>query len=176
MQTPIIDYTCRARPVSLGQNQKFQPLLFAAQCMGRGPRQATEQLALAFQPMMTLFILYYLDTRVHAGEPMPHWMILFGAVYHEEGLMIQAYHPSFNIALSPLEDSSCVSGWGAHSLELWYEQYLHCAMTTEQWRRGPTLEILRTIQGHCNVVLEHLQQWDGYDRACERIFFGSTQE
>jgi hypothetical protein len=176
MQTPIIDYTCRARYVSFGQNQKFRPLLFAAQRRGGRPRQAFEQLALAFQPMMTLFILYYLDTRTHPGEPMPYWMVLFGAAYNENGLLLRAYHPSFNIAMSPLEDSKGVSGWGAHSLELCYEQYLHSAMSTEQWARGPSLEILRTIQGHCSVVLQHLQQWDGYDRACERIFLASSQE
>jgi hypothetical protein len=156
MQAPIIDYTCRARHVSFGQNQKFQPLLFAAQSSREGTRQAVEQLALAFQPMMTLFILYYLDTRTHPGEAMPHWMVLFGVVYREDGLFVQAYHPSFNITLPPSEDSNCVSGWGAHSLQLWRQQYLYSVMITEQWRRGPALEILRTIQGHCNVVLEHL--------------------
>jgi hypothetical protein len=176
MQIPVIDYTCRARHVSFGHNQIFQPLLFAAQHIGRDPCRAIEQLALAFQPMMTLFILYYLDTRAHAEEPMPYWMVLFGAVYHENGLLVQAYYPSFNVATSPLDDSSCVSGWGAHTLGLWCKNYLYSTMSTEQWGRGPSLEILRTIQGHCNVVLEHLQQWDGYDRACERIFLTSTQE
>jgi hypothetical protein len=162
--------------VSFGHNQNFQPLLFAAQRMGRRPYQAIEQLALAFQPMMTLFVLYYLDTRTNPGESMPHWMVLFGAVYSENGLFLQAYHPSFNATLSPLEGSNRVSGWGAHTLRLCNEQYLCCAMNKEQWRRGPALEILRTVQGHCNVVLEHLQQWDGYDRACERIFLASTKE
>jgi hypothetical protein len=171
MQAPIIDYTCRAKHVSFGQNQKFQPLLFAAQRMERGPSQAIFQLALAFQPMMTLFILYYLDTRTHPGEPMPHWMVLFGAVYHEGGLLVRAYHPSFNIATSPSGRSNCVSGWGAHTLAL---SKHYTTMSKQPWERGPTLEILRTIQGHCNIVLEHLQQWDGYDRACERVFLAST--
>jgi hypothetical protein len=174
MQLPIIDYTCRERHVSFGQNQKFQPLLFAAQRSGIRPRQAVEQLALAFQPMMTLFILYYLDTRANPEEPMPHWMVLFGAVYNENGLLLQAYHPSFNMTMAPSEGSNRGSGWGAHTLELSHEQYLHYAMRKEQWGRGPSLEILRTIQGHCNVVLEHLQQWDGYDHACERVFLAST--
>jgi len=91
-------------------------------------------------------------------------------VYREDGLLVQAYHPSFNITQSSLEDSHSVSGWGANSLQLWRQQYLYSAMNKEQWERGPSVEILRTIQGHCNVVLEHLQQWDGYDRACERIY------
>jgi hypothetical protein len=158
----VIDYTCRARKDAMVWQDDFSPLLFAAQHGGDDTRHAAKQLAMAFQPMMTLFILYHLDCRRSKDEPLPSWMILYSAVYDEDGLTIHAHTPHFSLP-HIMPDW----GWGAASLSIRHD-YLSI-IHKEPSARGGFFATLNRIQGHCTYVLEKLQAWGGYERAVSRI-------
>lgn len=167
-----MDYTCQATHVSLGKS-RIHPLLFAAVHYEEYYHEvACKKLALAFQSMMTLFILYYLDTRTIQDEPMPEWMVLFGVVYDEHGLDIRACYPSFWV-LSPQsfhqssDPGERHEGWGATELGVCDEHFKFLAKPA--WERDSLFALLYRIQRHCHYVLEHLQCWDGYDRACSLL-------
>jgi hypothetical protein len=116
--------------------------------------------------MMVIFILYYLDTRVSTDDPMPPWMILFGIHYNENGVVVRSHSPCF---LPSLPSGFGVTGgnWRAtssvvnagHDWDL-YKLPLH---------RGPLLNTLNRIQGHCAYVLDRLRAWEGYERACQLL-------
>ena len=119
-----------------------------------------------FQPMISLFILYYLDTRTTSDDPMPLWMVPFGMTYTRSGMMIWGHCPWFR---SAADNDKRGSGWSAHH---WQAAHMHDStlrMSTAE--RGPLLGTLNHIQGHCKYVLEQLRAWEGYDRAyaCELL-------
>lgn len=113
---------------------------------------------------MTLFILYYLDTRSTLDEPMPPWLVLFGAIYDGDGLYHQACYPSFE---PRPKSSSTAWGWGVKAVIL--DRDGQGALSNHTQTRGIILAELYRIQGHCIYVLERLKTWDGYDRACRLL-------
>jgi hypothetical protein len=159
---PVIDYTCQAQPISSVWGKSIRPLLFAAQRRDTPAHSPIELLSLAFQPMMTLFTLYYLDTRTSQDEPMPQWMVLFGALYDEEGIEIVAFYPTFCLPNFKLPEDIDNWGWGASSYGVSHD-YIGI-MSTPPWERGSPLAMLYRIQGHCIHVLERLTCWDGHQR------------
>jgi hypothetical protein len=126
---------------------------------------------MAFQPMMMLFILYYLETRKNCEEPMPHWMVLFGVAYDHNGFGLQAFLPSFKPQNCKTLHGNSDWGWGATSAGLSYDHII--VMTKYPWDRGSCLELLYRIQGHCAHVLECLRAWDGYEPACKLLFIAN---
>jgi hypothetical protein len=163
---PVVDFTCRVKPDTMGWPDELSPLLFAAHYAGSDREHAIVQLAKAFQPMMTLFILYYLDCRASRKEVMPSWMILFGIVYGESGLSIRAHYPCFNP--SPISSKSTRSrGWGSasHSMGNDYVGLIY----DDPSRRSSLLATLNRIQGHCLYVMQRLQAWNGYKAAVSRL-------
>jgi hypothetical protein len=129
--------------------------------------EAVHRLAVAFQPMMTLFILYYLDTRKHQDELLPAWMFLFGAVYDWTGWSLWAFYPSFRPPITL--DNGDDWGWGT---DVWSMRY-HGSLDGEARFRGPSVQTLYRIQGHCAHVLECLLCWVGYERMCGRVSVGN---
>jgi hypothetical protein len=144
----------------------FSPLLFAAQHRGENTGYAAKQLAMAFQPMMMLFVLYHLDCRRSVDEPLPSWMVLYGAVYDEHGLTIHAHTPHFS---RPRKSADIVSDWGWGSASVSIRHDYPSIVHKEPNGRGSFFATLNRIQGHCTHVLEKLQAWDGYERAVSRI-------
>jgi hypothetical protein len=169
--SPVVDYVCRATSHSIGWHEKMRPVLFAAQFdphedyYRQDKQSAAWRLASVFQPMMTMFILYFLDTRICTDDAMPPWMVLFGIYYNESGMIIRAHSPCFQ----PSVDSrpGIHSGWRATSLVV--EADYRWAMLEMPHRRGPLLSTLNRIQGHCVHVLERLKAWGGYERACQLL-------
>jgi hypothetical protein len=163
---PVIDYTCRVRKELVSWMDDFSPLLFAAQYRGNDTRLAVKQLAMAFQPMMTLLVFYHLDRRTSIDEPLPSWMILYGAIYDANGLTIYAHAPYFAPPLSE-GDSSQTWGWSASSSMILhhYDGIVH----EEPNQRGSFFATLNRIQGHCAFVLEKLKAWDGYERVVSGV-------
>jgi hypothetical protein len=168
---PVVDYICRATTRSIGWHEEMCPLLFAAQfdinqdfnrC---GKHSAAQALAAVFQPMMVIFILYYLDTRISTDDPMPPWMVLFGIYYNENGIVIRGHYPSFQ---PPMESHPDIcSGWIATSSIV--ETVHRWALLGSPHRRGPLISTLNRIQGHCLHVLERLKAWEGYEPACRLL-------
>ncbi|KIM22270.1 hypothetical protein M408DRAFT_28820 [Serendipita vermifera MAFF 305830] len=163
---PSTDYVCRAIPEAMGWQEEMCPVLFVVQSCpcrlrdcGYDTRAVTAKLAAVFQPMISLFILYYLDTRVTPDAPIPPWMILFGATYSQSEVKIYAHYPWL------LEKS------GEDREEEWCalsEKVASYAFRVWQGRvteRGVLLGALNRIQGHCKYVMHQLKAWDGYDRA-----------
>jgi hypothetical protein len=163
---PVLDFTCRVRPDIMGWSEELCPLLFAAQYAGSGREQAVTRLAKAFQPMMTLLILYYLDCRLSRKEEMPSWMILFGVIYDESGLSIRAHYPCFN---SPriASKSTRSHGWGSTSRSM--GNNFIWLVHEEPHTRGSLFATLNQIQGHCLYVMEKLQTWNGFEAAVSRL-------
>ena len=121
-------------------------------------------LTAVFQPMMSLFILYYLDTRVSPEAPIPSWMVLFGITYTWSGMEIWGHSPWF---LSDVNSGGNESIWSARR---WKASHLHnTAFRGRFMERCAFLGSLNRIQGHCKYVLEQLRVWEGYDRACELL-------
>ncbi|KIM27706.1 hypothetical protein M408DRAFT_24354 [Serendipita vermifera MAFF 305830] len=170
-QPPIIDYICRATPEAMGWQEDMCPVLFVAQsCPSRvrnwpfDSRPDTSKIAAAFQPMISLFILYYLDTRITVDDPIPRWMILFGATYSESEVQIWAHYPWLLVKSGEegREEEWCALSRKSQSYDF------------EVWRGHPTergvlLGGLNRIQGHCKYVMHQLKAWEGYDRACKLL-------
>lgn len=164
---PPLDYSCRVRPEEIGWPSDLCPLLFAAQYQSNGREQAEAALALAFHPMMILFTLYYLDTRTSAEEALPSWMVLFGLIYDEKGIRLQAHYPSVNREATT---SQPVYGWGATALSDGepFEFYtLHSG--NSPFRKPYLMAMLNRLQGHCRHVFEKLKSWDGFRQACAQF-------
>lgn len=161
---PVIDYACQA---TLGNIplRKHSLMLFGVQYKRFDTKRAVETLAKAFQPMMTLFILYYLDTRTSLEEEMPWWMVLFGVLFDKEGVLIQSFYPVFNPHSH--QSRSVDIGWGANSTTV--TDYYNDTMRRPPYDRNRTLGIFYRIQGHCGFVFEQLSRWDGLQRAFERL-------
>jgi hypothetical protein len=164
---PTIDYTCRAVDFSFGSHQKLYPLLYAAQYEKGDRLSATHKLAIAFQPMMMLFILYYLDTRTRRDEPMPAWMFLFGAVYNDTGFTHHIYHPVFRPPAQIRHVPAHDWGWGAVQADFRVCKYN--VTTFPALGMSIPLAALDRVQGHCRHVLECLSKWDGYQQALDRL-------
>jgi hypothetical protein len=169
----VVSYTCRANPRYMGWREDMCPLLFAAQFNPRTRLQSVEldaatwTLTEAFRPMMSLFILYYLDTRASPSEPLPFWMVLFGIVYNEDGAVVRGHCPCFRPRTNGLQEDREEVGWRARS---WAVDTFHCeALAGSPSARGPLLFILNRIQGHCKLVLERLKAWEGYCDACQLL-------
>jgi hypothetical protein len=165
-QEPL-DYSCRVSSKEMGWPMKLCPLLFAAQYQRGNYEQAEASLASGFHPMMILMILYYLDTRTCADEPLPAWMVLFGVIYDEHGISIHAHYPEI---LHFPKDSSDPDArrWGARSYPL-----VSSPVDFSGWpitKRPYILGTLYRIQGHCKHVLERLKCWQGYQQACSLFF------
>jgi hypothetical protein len=168
---PNIDYICRATPQSIEWRADMCPVLFAAQHDPdvdhlRDQCSAARKLASVFHPMMAIFILYYLDTRLSTDDPMPPWMVLFGIQYNESGVIIRLHSPRFQPSL-PTPFGSKSGSWRAASSVVnprhqWDMLGLPCY-------RGPLLTTLNRIQGHCAYVLDRLKAWEGYERACQLL-------
>lgn len=168
-QATVVDYICCAKPSNARSFGDIRLLLFAAQYEKDDARSAVELLAKAFQPMMTLFILYYLDTRTSREALMPSWMVLFGIVYDENGFSVQSYFPSFQL---PLEGSSHLHqdvGWTANAWSVTNEECETMRRAPNQ--RGTMIGILMRLQSHCRHVLEQLEKWDGYERVTSKMQF-----
>ncbi|KIM30434.1 hypothetical protein M408DRAFT_285603 [Serendipita vermifera MAFF 305830] len=166
-ENTVIDYTCRAKTAHFEHEMPFYPLLFAVQ-RDKCHLEANQQMAKAFRPMMTLFILYYLGTLTHSEEPMPEWMVLFGVVYSGKWLHETAYYPYFGPPTSV--DKDCDWGWAMYFTGRFGGHHQQYIMRQEPWKRGPCIEVLYRIQAHCNCVLEHLRRWDGYEPTYKRIY------
>lgn len=163
---PVIDYTCRVKQDAMGWQEDLCPLLFAAQFVVLEEERAIEQLAKAFQPMMTLFILYYLDFRTSRRQRLPSWMVLYGAVYDNSGLSIRAHYPCFD----PPQMGSKPSGgrgWGSVSRKMGNDY--RNLIFSDPTERGSFFATLNRIQGHCAYVLEMLQKWDSYKEAISKV-------
>jgi hypothetical protein len=159
-QPTIVDYICRAKISNGSPFEEIPLLLFAAQYRG-GNQTAVELLAKAFQPMMTLFILYYLDTRISREAVMPAWMVLFGIIYDEDGISVQSYFPSFKLPPHTDQGQAVDIGWTANA---WTVTTAECdTMRRAPNFRGAMTNLLVRLQGHCRYVLEQLRQWDGYE-------------
>ena len=163
-QPPLIDYVCRAKRQSRSPLRDLDLLLFAVQYKGDDERAAVHLLAKAFQPMITLFILYYLDVRTSRDDLMPWWMVLFGIIYDDEGIYIQSFYPAFN---SPTLEGTEL-GWKANSWNVSRSFTLH--IRHPPYNRNGLFASLYRIQGHCKYVLEQLRQWDGYERASAKVY------
>ncbi|KIM21480.1 hypothetical protein M408DRAFT_29549 [Serendipita vermifera MAFF 305830] len=172
-----VDYICRATPKATGWHEDMCPVLFAAHPCPRTvggwwhDRQlVTSKLATVFQPMISLFILYYLDTRTTVDDPIPRWMILFGASFNESQVEIWAHSPWLlgqSKRLWEPERKGSKEEWSALSERSAIYHY-------RGWRgppvqKGVLLGALNRIQGHCNYVLHKLKAWDGYERACKLL-------
>jgi hypothetical protein len=138
-------------------------MLFGAQHRGDNKKTAVEILARSFQPMITLFILYYLDSRTSLDEEMPWWMVLFGVVYDEKGFSIQSFYPAF----TPSSPCCQTQGWGASSTTV--TDFYQDIMQRPPDERSPPLSILYRVQGHCRFVYEQLSKWEGLERTCRRL-------
>jgi hypothetical protein len=159
-QPAIVDYICRAKISNASTFEEIPLLLFAAQYRDDS-QTAFELLTKAFQPMMTLFILYYLDTRASREAFMPPWMVLFGIIYDEDGISVQSYFPSFKLPPPTGQQQSVDIGWTANA---WTVTTAECdTMRRAPNRRGAMVSLLVRLQGHCRYVLEQLRQWDGYE-------------
>ena len=99
--------------------------------------------------MVTLFTLYYLDTRTNHEEPMPDWMVLFGAV------------PLFRLPENQLPD---VGNWEWGTSNCRISGGRGNVTGNPLWERATPLATLYRIQGHCQHVLECLKCRDGYQR------------
>jgi hypothetical protein len=171
--TPVVSYTCRANPRYMGWREDMCPLLFAAQFNPREHLHSGEldaaiwTLTEAFRPMMTLFILYYLDTRASPSEPFPFWMVLFGIVYNEDGMVVRGHIPCFQPRTNGLREDSEELGWRARSWMV--ETSYSDALAYPPFHRGPLLSTPNPIQGHYRLVLERLKAWEGYGRACQLL-------
>jgi hypothetical protein len=152
--------------MEMGWPPELCPLLFAAQYKGKDCAQAERVLACSFHPMMILLLLYYLDTRTSAEEPLPPWMVLFGVTYDERGLSIHAHYPEV-VDLPDNGSDPTRRVWGAHSDRLGkgLEDFWGWDITTRPYILGT----LYRIQGHCRHVLERLKSWRGYQQACSRF-------
>jgi len=154
---PVVDYSCQAGLDDRVHSVTPTLMLFGVHYSGEDGRAAIDILARAFQPMMALFILYYLDSRTSVDEEMPRWMVLFGVVHDEKGIIIQSYYPIFN---KP-------DGWGACSTRVTDDYY--DTMQLAPYNRNAALNALYRVQGHCRFVYEQLSRWEGLRRACERL-------
>jgi hypothetical protein len=161
---PVVDYSCQAGLGDGIHSVSLSLMLFGAHYRGEDRKIAVDILARAFQPMMSLFILYYLDSRSSPVEEMPWWMVLFGVVYDEKGIFIQSFYPIFTPS-SPYQ----AEGWGANSTRVTNHYFYHKSMQGPPYGRNPTLNVLNRIQGHCRLVYEQLSRWEGLGRACERL-------
>lgn len=174
---PTVDYICRATPKAMGWHEDMCPVLFAAhprplKVEGWWPdkRPAILKLASVFQPMISLFILYYLDTRTTIDELIPRWMILFGATYSESEVEIWAHSPWLLGQSGKLwrpEKNDIKEEWSALSQRI--AIYHHRGWRGPPTQKGVLLGALNRIQGHCNYVLHKLKAWDGYERACKLL-------
>jgi hypothetical protein len=165
--SPLVDYVCRAKIYDHTRLRELDILLFAVQHKGRDERTAVQQLAKAFQPMMILFVLYYLDLRTSREDLMPWWMVLFGATYDEHGISIQSFFPAFNYPESTTSQDMA-TGWAANSWNISKRFAEHLRLPP--YKRNGMLASLFRIQGHCRYVLEQLKHWDGYERACAKVY------
>ncbi|KIM21481.1 hypothetical protein M408DRAFT_103882 [Serendipita vermifera MAFF 305830] len=168
---PTVDYICRATPKAMGWHEDMCPVLFVAHPFPfsindswRHTRPVTSKLANVFQPMISLFILYYLDTRATLDEPLPHWMILFGATYSESEVEIWAHYPWL---LGESGEDGREEEWCALSQKT--ASYQFCKWHGLPTERGVLFGALNRIQGHCSYVLNQLKAWDGYERACKLL-------
>lgn len=162
---PVIDYTCVAKlPASKSQGE-MDLLLFAAHYRDNNEKAAIQALALAFQPMMTLLTLYHLDTRTSRDDLMPWWMCLFGVIYDEKGISIEAFTPAYQ---EPRDVSSNGEiGWRAETSSFSRKFRHHMGLPPHDW--SGMIASLYRIQSHCSHVLEQLRSWDGYERICTKF-------
>ncbi|KIM24090.1 hypothetical protein M408DRAFT_41217, partial [Serendipita vermifera MAFF 305830] len=156
---PCVDYACRATTKSMNWREEMCPLLFAAHFCpledGETPSPSM-QMAATFRPMISLLILYYLDTRTKIDDLIPPWMILFGITYDRNGLVVWGHTPWSQ------QEHDGESRWSAKiwNLSDTYSEILRVPPSD----RGTLLSMLNRIQGHCQYVLQQLKTWDGYDR------------
>jgi hypothetical protein len=148
------------------------PLLFAAHFNSGQEHSLYErdlanwELAETFQPMMTLFILYYLDTRTSTSDPFPSWMVLFGMVYTESGVIVRGHSPCFQPQTNGPPDIGEELGWRATSWDVYEDE---CNTLLRPPNRRPLFSILNRIQRHSKQVFECLKAWEGYGRACQLL-------
>ncbi|KIM21477.1 hypothetical protein M408DRAFT_333437 [Serendipita vermifera MAFF 305830] len=166
----VVDYTCRATPKAMGWQEDICPVLLVAHYSpyedddyGFDENSVIERFTSAFRPMMALFILYYLDTRTKPYSPMPSWMILFGITYNRSNIRIQGHCPWIqSVDGTTQEPIWCAKTWLA-------VRTTNRILRSPPTHRGPLFGTLNRIQGHCKYVLEQLQSWEGYERACHLL-------
>lgn len=164
LECPPPDYTCRVLPQAIGWEPDLCPILFALQHSNGDVHAAEIILMEALQPTMVILILLYLDTRRSVDEPLPEWMVVYGAIYDHNGMHIRAYHP----CVKPFGDSRSSNmeyGWGATWIPCG-RPFTHVFQPGRSGSLGTitALSVLSRLQGHCLHVLQQLKSWDGYER------------
>lgn len=130
------------------------PLLFAAQSFYvEGSRAlAVSRLAVAFHPMIRIFVSYHLVTRKTPCDMLPLSMLLFGLVYNDRKVSTMAFYPTWD------------GNWQPRASGVY-----HLSMPIERGgsrvARISLLLCLHAIHAHCMSVLMHLQLWPGYAAA-----------
>jgi hypothetical protein len=139
-------------------SRQLAPVLIAAQYGGKDEQLAVEQLAQAFHSTIILLILYYLDTNTTERRPIPEWMILFGVIYHEGGIMIQEFFPTLNIETGSTTGKSSWS-WGASSSST---VRFDSALVEHPIVRSTLVATLLRIQNRASHLLGKLATWKGF--------------
>ena len=160
LSSSTIELSIRPRPLPPYWDDSTAPLLFAAHSYSGNDEKslAISRLALAFHPMMKVFVRHHLATRQTGTRRLPPWMVLFGLVYDTRGFQTIAFYPTWDGDWQPRAVTVGSQG------RMMFTPYI-C-------QRLRLVACLQGIQAHYTSVLQHLQSWPGYAaaaRECSRL-------
>ena len=157
LSSSAIELSIRPRPFPPYWDDSTAPLLFAAQSYADEDENdrslAIARLALAFHPMMKVFVRHHLATRQTRTKQLPPWMVLFGLVYDTWGFETIAFYPTWD------------GDWQPRAVTLSALSHSELIFSPREYHRLELVARLQGIQAHYMSVLQHLQSWSGYAAA-----------
>jgi hypothetical protein len=130
------------------------PIIYASECKTKKTqtKRTQVQLAVAFHATLIILILYYLDNRTSASDPLPEWLYLYGIEYIEHGFIVHVHYPYY-------EFDGPQPGWRFVSSKF-TERYSEVFKTTETELRLSALAFLFHMRSQSMYISEKLKAWE----------------
>jgi hypothetical protein len=129
----------------------LMPIIFVGEAKRRENGKTEAQLAAAYNPTLSLLILYYLHTRPSLDVALPNWLHLYGITYMDFGFKIYAFYPHYRFGDNP--------GWGFTSC-LVTDRFEYIFRDGSVPDRCRALAALYRAKAHGYYVVSRLQKWD----------------
>lgn len=138
----------------LGWHEDLKPIIFGSECKTKKTqtKNTRAQLAVAFHATLIILILYYLDNRSCASDPLPEWLFLYGIEYIEHGFVVHVHYPHYNF-----DDPN--AGWGFTSA-MFTDKFSEVFKGCDTGLRLSALAFLFRMRSQGMFVMEKLKAWD----------------
>ncbi|PVF96946.1 hypothetical protein CPB86DRAFT_874528 [Serendipita vermifera] len=138
---------------NLGWYEDLKPIIFGGECKTQKTqsKNTPAQLAVAFHATLIILILYYLDNRSCASDPLPGWLYLYGIEYTEHGFVVHVHFPYYKF-----EEPNF--GWGFISAKF-TDEFSQVFKSGDTALRLSALAFLFRMRSQGMFIMEKLKTW-----------------